>query len=290
MAIKPALFSKVLHGRSLEEAVELTAELGYRGFEPMGRAPHLDVDRSTDEVAELRERLDDLGLEVPCLATYSGNYGGKSADECRAELETLERFCEFAVLLDCDLVRHNPGGPPVAAASDDDFEHAASWYAQAADRAAAYDLTLGIEIHARWLSETVASTQRLLEAIDRENVGAIHDAGNMFLVGEDFGPESVRTLGDDLVHLHVKDERRIDDPGAPGAFQLEVDGEVGTFQPRRLGEGAVDHGPLFAALVDDGYDGFVTAECHVPQPEAGDDVAVAAHELERLTALIDDAS
>lgn len=290
MAIQPALFSKVLNDRSLEEAAELTAEIGYEGVEPMCRDPHLGVDRSTDEVTALRERLDDLDLEVPCLATYTGAYVGKSPSECEAELEDLETFFEFARILDCDLVRHNPGGPSVREATDEDVEHAVSWYTRAADRAAEYDITLAIEIHARWLSETVDSTKRLLDAIDRENVGVIHDAGNMYIAGEDFGAESVRRLGDDLVHVHVKDERRIDDPDAAGAFQLETGDGLETFQPRRLGEGRADHAPLFAALADAGYDGFVTDECHVPQDEPGIDVAIADHELEQLAHLINDAN
>lgn len=290
MAIQPALFSKVLVDRDLEEAAELTAEVGYDGFEPMCREPHLDVERTTDEVVSLRERLDDLGLAVPCLATYTGSYNGKSRSECEAELTDLERFLDFAALLDCDVVRHNPGGPPVRDASDEDIEYAASWYRQAADLAATRDVTLVIEIHARWLSETVESTNQLLAAIDRRNVGVIHDAGNMYLVGENYGAESVERLGDSLRHVHVKDERRIDDDDAPGAFHLQTDQGRETFQPRRLGDGAVDHAPLFAALADAGYDGFVTAECHVPQSETGDDIAIARHELERLKTLIDDAT
>lgn len=289
MAIQPALFSKVLADRDLEEAAELTAEIGYDGFEPMCRDPHLGVERTTDEVASLRERLDDLGLAVPCLATYTGSYTGKSCTEREEELTDLERYLEFATLLDCDLVRHNPGGLAVRDATEADIETAASWYARAADRAAAHDISLVIEIHARWLSETIESTNRLLAAIDRENVGVIHDAGNMYLVGEEYGAASVDRLGDALRHVHVKDEQRIDDDDAPGAFRLQTDDGLETFRPRRLGEGAVDHAPLFAALSGTGYDGFVTAECSVPQSEPGDDIAIATHELEQLRTLIDDA-
>ncbi|WP_312907898.1 sugar phosphate isomerase/epimerase family protein [Natronosalvus caseinilyticus] len=297
MAIQPALFSKVLRDRSLEKAVDLTAEIGYDGFEPMCRGPHLDVDRTTDEVAALRERLDDHDLDVPCLATYTGAYVGKSRSECEAQIEALERFLEFATLLECDFVRHNPGGPAPWKATDEDVETAATWYQRAADRAATYDVTLLIEIHARWLSETVSGTEQLLSAIDRDNVGVIHDAGNMFLVGEAYGADSVDRLGDDLRHVHVKDEQLVADGdrdrnggengGAPGAFRLETADGLRTYRPRRLGEGEVDHTPLFEALAATDYDGFVTGECSVPQDEPGDDVAIATHEFDQLTTLID---
>jgi sugar phosphate isomerase/epimerase len=147
-------------------------------------------------------------------------------------------------------------------------------------------MTLGIEIHAHTLVETVDATQRLLRDIDRDNVGAIHDAGNMYIVEEPFGPESVERLGDDLVHVHVKEEARVDDPDLPGAFELETDAGDELFQPRRLGEGDVDHGPLFDALQDAGYDGFVTDECHVPTESDGD-IEVARHELTELRAMLD---
>ncbi|XVH33149.1 sugar phosphate isomerase/epimerase family protein (plasmid) [Haloferacaceae archaeon DSL9] len=289
MAIRPALFSKVLSDRSLEEAAELTAEIGYEGFEPMCRAPHLDADLATDEVAAFRERLDELELDVPCLATYTGAYAGKSKSECEAELESLDQFLEFATVLDCEFVRHNPGGPAPWKGTDEDFEKVATWYRRAADRAEAREVTLLIEIHARWLSETVAGTRRLLSAIDRKNVGAIHDAGNMYLVGEDFGADSVERLGDDLCHVHVKDEQRVEDADVPGAFRLETEEGVTAFRGRRLGQGAVDHAPLFEALADAGYDGFATAECSVPQNEPGEDLEIAGHEFEQLTALITDA-
>ncbi|MFC7230653.1 sugar phosphate isomerase/epimerase family protein [Saliphagus sp. GCM10025308] len=140
-------------------------------------------------------------------------------------------------MLDCDLVRHNPGGPAPWKATDEDVETAATWYQRAADRAAAYDVTLLIEIHARWLSETVSGTKRLLSAIDRDNVGVIHDAGNMFLVGEEYGVDSVDRLGDDLRHVHVKDEQRVVDADEfPGSFRLETADGLQTYRPRRLGE------------------------------------------------------
>lgn len=110
MSVQTALFTKVLHNRSLTESFEITAELGYDGVEPMGREPHLSSESSLDEVAALREQLDDLELDVPCLATYTGGYVGRSNAERETELEELETFLQFADVLDCDVVRHNAAG------------------------------------------------------------------------------------------------------------------------------------------------------------------------------------
>lgn len=285
--MKTALFSKVFAERSLSSAIDLTADLGYDGIEPMGREPHLPPDTSRDRAAEIRARVDDRGLEIPCLATYTGGDVDATDEERERQLADLESFLELADPLDCRLLRHSAGGPPLHEATEADFEVAARWLRRAADLAAEYDATLAMEIHAHKLTETVDSTLKLVEMVDRENLGAIHDAGNMYIVDTDYGPKSVERLGERLSHVHVKDERRVDDASVPGAFELETRHGREMFQPRRLGEGDVDHGPLFGALAEAGYDGFVSAECHVPTDEPDADIAVAEHEREALDEHID---
>lgn len=285
--MKTAVFSKIFSERSLSAAIDLAADVGYDGIEPMGRDPHLPPETTRERAAEIRAHVDERDLDVPCITTYTGGYVDATDEEREDELADLERFLELTDPLDCHLLRHGPGGPPLHEASDDDFAVGARWMRRAADLAAEYDATLAMEIHAHKLTETVDSTLRLIDMIDRENVGAIHDAGNMYLVDTDFGAESVERLGDRLQHVHVKDEQRIDDDSLPGAFELVTRHGPELFQPRRLGEGAVDHRPLFAALQDAGYDGFVSAECHVPTDEPGDDLAVARHERAALREQID---
>lgn len=288
--MKTALFTKVLAERSLTEAIEIAGEIGYDGVEPMGREPHLPPDTSLDRAREFRALLDEHGLEVPCLATYTGGYVDVSDDEREAELADLERYLELADALDCDLVRHGVGGPPVREVAESDFEVAASWLGRAADRAAEHDVRLAVEIHAHKLTETTESTLKLLDTVGRDNVGAIHDAGNMYIVDAPYGPETVDRLGDRLFHVHVKDERRVDDDSLPGVFELETRHGPELFQPRRLGEGAVDHRPLFEALAESGYDGSLTAECHVPTDDADADIAVARHERDALREHLDQIS
>ncbi|WP_321113075.1 sugar phosphate isomerase/epimerase family protein [Halorussus salinisoli] len=282
VSIQTSLFTKVLHQRSLEEALEYAAEIGYDGVEPMGREPHLSTDTSMERVKELAEQTDDLGLDVPCLGSYTGHYIEKDENECERELEKLQTFLEFADVLNCDLVRHGPGGPPVRDATEEDFAKATIWLRKAADLAAEYDVDLGVEIHTNTIAETTDSTLKLLDMVDRSNVGAIHDAANMWISRTEHGAQSVERLGDRLVHVHVKDEMRVDNASLPGSFEMETPSGMGTFQPKLLGEGSVDHGPLFRALFESGYDGFVTDECHVAR-EGERDLEVAEHELAELS-------
>lgn len=282
--MQTAVLTKMFGESGLHRACDLAAEAGFDAVELMGRDPHLGPETSVEEAEVLRDHLDDVGLGVSCLATYTGGYADREKDDAdrEAELDALDRYCELAVALDCDLVRHNPGGPPEHRAEEADYERAATWLRRAADRAAEDDLRLAVEIHSASVVETAGAAVDLLERIGRENVRAIHDAGNMYISGVDYGPDSVETLGEWLGHVHVKDEVRVADPNAYAAFDVETTAGKETFRPCPLGTGGADHAPLFAALRDAGYDGAITAECHLPPHGTLDAPTIAAHERDAV--------
>ena len=282
----PAIFTKVFDDRSLDGAIETAARIGYSGVEVMAREPHFPSTTSDERAEEIRSLLDDLDLTVPCLATYTGGYTTKTDEECEAELAEFERFLALSELLDVDLLRHGPGGPSVRDATDDDFERAAAWLRRAADRADAYDRTIGLEIHSHRLTETTDATMRLVESIDRENVGVIHDAGNMFIVDERYGRGSVDRIGDRLVHVHLKDLSRVSDRSLSDSFSLETPRGEETFRRETLGEGDIDYGSLFGALADAGYEGSVTTEATVGRIDREE---VAGRELDAMGRLIEGA-
>lgn len=278
--MQTALFTKVFGGRTLDAAFGLAADLDYDGVEVMCRDPHLGRTTTTERARSLRQRLDEEGLAVAGLATYTGGYAGKSRADREDEIAALETFIDLSEVLGTDLLRHQAGGPPPREADDAAYETTAEWLGRAADVAADAGKRLALELHHGGLTETVDSTLRLLDRVDRSNLGVIHDAGNMYIAGEAFGPDALDRLGEHLFHVHVKDERRVGDPTLPGAFEAETRNGPETFQHRRLGHGAVDHTPVFDALAERGYEGYVSAECHAATGDAWTDATNAAHELE----------
>lgn len=286
--MQTAIFTKVFGERGLYDACSIAADVGYDAVELMGRAPHFGPETSDERARELRVHLDNLGIEVSSIASYTGGYVDQRDEACEAELEKLERFCELADIVGCDLIRHAPDGPPEFRATADDYEQAAIWMRRAADIAASYGKEIVVEIHALKITETAATTREFLERIDRDNVGAIHDAGNMYIVRTTFGADSVAELGDWLRHVHIKDEVRIAD-NALDTFEIERPDGPERFQPRLLGEGAVDHGPLFEALVDREYDGYIVAECHLSPHGTLTDRRIAECELAAIERLKRDA-
>lgn len=276
--MQTSVLTKMFGERDLHDACEAAADVGFDAVELMGRDPHFGVETSDEEARELRAHLDDLGLDVSCVASYTGGYVETDEDERETELDHLERFCQLAELVDCDLVRHGPSGPPEHRATEDDYEEAVTWMRRAADVAAEYDTELLVEIHSVTVVETAETARTFFERVGRDNLGAIHDAGNMYISRADFGRDSVAELGDWLEHVHVKDELRVADE-ALGSFEMETPEGIEQFQPRLLGEGGADHGPLFEALVERDYDGYVVAECHLPPHDGLTDRTIAECEL-----------
>lgn len=286
--MKSSLFTTMLSGRTLRDAIQIAAEIGYESVEIMSKEPHLSLEEWGDEdVAAIAELIAAADMTVSCLYTTTGSYVGKGADECQEELDRLRQYLEFAEILECDLLRHQAGGPPVVDARDTDYEEAADGLRAAGELAAEYGKKIAVELHPYGLTETAESTMRLLDEVGRENVGAIHDPGNVYIVGAEYGHGAVETLGDSLFHVHLKDMASVDDEALPGTYRYDGgELEPRLFQHRQLGEGDVDYAAVLRALRRVGYEGYLSCECHVPQETSDADTKITAHEYRQLTALL----
>lgn len=276
--IKYAAFSGALMAYSIQDAMATAVRLGFDGIEIACREPHLSPDTSRRRVDEMRAVADGLGLEIPALAGYMGNFSDAADRECEAAYEAFCALLEHAERLRADALRLFPGGPNAFLAQDYHYEKAAFWLRRCAVEAASRGKRILLEIHNNSLVETPDSALRLLGLVNDDTVGLIHDAGNMYIVGTDFGRDSVSRLGTHLRHVHVKDEKRISVSGEPGTFKNRTVRGEEHFLQCRLGEGEVDHRELFAALQDADYRGWLTLECFAPYPpeeQLAHDLAIA---------------
>ncbi len=261
-----AAFSGSLIDYDLKEAMAVSASLGFDGIEIACREPHLHPDMPLMQVREIKSAAEDHGLAIPALAGYMGHFSTAQAEACAAEYDRFMELLERSVLLESDMIRVFPGGPNAFLAEPEHYEKAAYWIRRCADEARKAGKRIALEIHNLSLVETVDGALHLSDLVGRDNVGFIHDAGNMYITDTGYGEESVRQLGSRLFHVHIKDEKRIASAGAPGTFKnLTRHGEE-SFLQCRLGEGEVDHGGLLRGLKESGYDGWLTLECAAPYP------------------------
>jgi L-ribulose-5-phosphate 3-epimerase len=265
--VKFAAFSGVLIEHSIQEAMHLTKKLGMDGIEIAAREPHISPGTSLARVKEVRALSQSLELEIPVLAGYVGGFSDVGDDDARNSFEEFKRLLDIAGHLESGMIRVFPGGPNAFMAHDYHYAKAAHWLNLCAEAAKKQQVNVVMEIHNDSLVETVDSSLRLLSMINCDNVGMIHDAGNMYITDTDYGRDSVMKLGKHLMHVHVKDELRVAEIGAPGTFTSTTRHGREMFLQSRMGEGGADHKPLFDALRETGYSGWLTLECHAPFPD-----------------------
>lgn len=264
--MKLAAFSGVLMEYSIQEAMRLTKQIGFDGIEIAAREPHLSPTTSAARIREMKSVADGLGLEIPVIAGYAGGFSAASDKDCQQAFSDFERLLEASSVLGAEMIRVGAGGPNAFLAEDYHYVKSAFWLKKCAVEAAKQNKRIVLEIHNVSLAETVESSLRIVNLVGEDNIGLIHDAGNMYITDTDYGRDSVIGLGSRLFHVHVKDELRIAEAGSPGTFVNRTKHGQEAFIQSRLGEGGADHQPLFDALREVGYDGWLTMECHAPFP------------------------
>jgi len=104
----------------------------------------------------------------------------------------------------------------------------------------------------RQLTDTLASSLRLLEVVPDRTVGLTVDFSNLAFAGERMG-EVVAKLSERMYHAHVKNGYLCAD---------------GSWDFRRLDDGLVSYDELLPLLRGAGYEGYLSVECLGPaQPE-----------------------
>jgi sugar phosphate isomerase/epimerase len=126
--------------------------------------------------------------------------------------------------------------------------------ARAAARAGELGVKALIELHHETITPSASAAFRLVDGLDPEHIGVIHDLGNLVIEGQESHLAAFQLLGPYLAHVHVKNVRWV--PGEP-----EADGTVrwhSEWAPMRTGQADVD--AYFTSLHEFGYDGWVTSE------------------------------
>jgi L-ribulose-5-phosphate 3-epimerase len=160
----------------------------------------------------------------------------------------LERSFEVARLF---------GAPLVRAFSfwrvpdpEDVREEVAAVIAEAAQRAEAAGLTLGIENEHACNLATGAETRWVLDRVPSPALGVIWDPGNEAVVGSEPFPGGYERVRHRTVHVHLKDTD-----------------ENGNWT--KMGTGIIDYSGQLRALDEDGYAGLLSLETHYETPEGG---------------------
>ena len=119
------------------------------------------------------------------------------------------------------------------------------------EKAAARGLIIGLENEHACNISTAGDAAEILAAVEHRNLQLVWDPANALCSGENPFPEGYAKLPKDrIVHVHAKD--------------CHMDGHKPVWGP--LGTRAVDWKGQIAALLADGYQGWLSLETHWPGP------------------------
>jgi sugar phosphate isomerase/epimerase len=243
---------------SLEEAIDVIAEIGYRGVEIMADVPHAyppDMPRGRREA--VRKQIEGRGLRVSNVNAFTLFAQGDTyhptwieADAKKRELRVIHTMAclELAAELGAKTMSLQPGGPMIgtsisrSAASERFAEGLGRVLPIAVER----NVVLAIEPEPGLFIETAAEYLEFKNTFFRDEpmVRMNCDIGHLFCVGED--PAAViRAMPEQVVHVHLEDI-----------------GKNRVHQHLTPGKGAIDFHSIFGALDDVKYEGWVTVELY----------------------------
>jgi sugar phosphate isomerase/epimerase len=274
----------------VEQVIRKVRPLGAEGVMLMAKRPHCSVlDMGPSRVAELRALLDGEGVAVACLAAYTDLGAGMDfPDNPYPEKEVLylSELARLAAELDTEVVRVFTAFERPGVRFADVHRRVVETLREAADRAAAYGVTVGIQNHHDHAVHYLAMKD-LLTQIDHPHCRACFDAWSAALHGDDLA-EAARAMAPCTVFTTVADyQRRKRFRYAPSLVSYSE--EQPYLQMVPLGEGFIDYASFLGGLHAGGYDGWVGFEMCAPFVEGGSEETldrVARVSIERLGELI----
>ena len=265
------LCSKVLQNMDLPDALGAAADIGYRAVELFGIERHLPPDSPPGRTKELAALLSRRGLEAASLCTYVGGFDALDDEGCAKQMEDFKRHLEQAEVLDAPWLRVNPTYLGYERpASQDEVKRFAEWTARCADLAAESGRGVCLENNLSMIG-TVNGTIEVLNEIHRENVVVTYDPGNIIRIDrENFGRNAVRTLGDRIAILQVKQiDMSLTDLEDPKCFVF-------------YDEGGVDYDEVYREIAGSSALKYLSVECHKPPGKGMSERDVAAREYELI--------
>lgn len=208
-------------------------------------------DEQAEYAAEIREKCDALGMDIPAYTVYANLYQPKTINN---EIERIKKQLDIAKILKAPVLRHD------ACWSLDgrSFGLMLPDIAAAAREICGYAQSLGIktcvENHG-FIAQDSYRMEQLFNSVNHENFGLLIDMGNFVCVDEN-SAEAVSRLAPYAVHVHAKDMYLFDGKTPHGSFTRGGN----KFEGAVIGEGIIPIEQDIRILKSAGYDGTVSIE------------------------------
>lgn len=267
--MKLGLSSLLFVRRELEETLPLIQELGYEALEVIYEVPHFTLrwEEDRERLRRLGKELKERGLEPSVHTSFVDlNPVSHLPEVFELNRKLAERGMKACRLLGGEIVVVHTGSCKVP--TPEFFElskrRALSLLRSLAERAREVGVKLAVE-NGMTVSSPFSRLEELKEVVEEVGAGITYDVGHANLREKAEGRKldvrsHIKTMGRSLLHLHVHDNKGIDDDHlVPG-------------------EGEIDFPSLFSSLKEIKYEGMIVAELWDPNKP----VEVARRGIESL--------
>ena len=233
--------------QDLQVAADLAVKYGLTGVELRSvwgkAAPQHLTDEDIQKIKEILKasNLETCGISAPFFKCDIDN-----ESEIKEQYSILDKCVHLAQELGAPYVR----GFTFWSKGDFDayFDRIVAHLQDAAKHIEDTGITLVIEMDPSVFACDAVKVMRVVKAVDRPNVKALFDPGNLIWNPdhETPYPDAYELLKPYFVHVHIKDAKVID----------------GKADAVRVGDGEVGFDKLLQRLKDDGYSGYIVLETH----------------------------
>jgi sugar phosphate isomerase/epimerase len=253
---------------SVEDFLVKAKELGFDGVMLMAKRPHVSpLDYDAAKRKALRQKIEQLGLDLVCLAGYTDFTAGvDKAGIPNVEIQAcyVGEVARLARDLGTDMVRIFTGYERSGVAYDKQYGMVVEGLKLAGSRAAEYGVTLAVQNH-HDIAVGHDAMYWLLKEVNLPNVKAAFDAWAPTLQG--MNAEQLRAailkMKPFIVHTTAADYVRLPryHYEQPMTNYKEHESLV---RAVAMGEGIVDYKTFFGTLKEVGYQGYIAYEmCEV---------------------------
>jgi sugar phosphate isomerase/epimerase len=206
--------------------------------------------RATWPLTGLEESLQEIASITRNAGLAFSGLGGYARCDNHTD---VERMLAATAALGAERVR-------VTMPRTDSGEYRALFAAARADlewvtsRAAHHGVKALVELHHETITTSASAAFRLIDGLDPDHIGVIHDLGNLVIEGQERALSAFELLGPYLAHVHIKNVNWVPGPAdSDGVVPWHHD-----WAPLRTGQ--ADVRGYVADLVAHGYDGWITLE------------------------------
>jgi len=285
-----------------ETLCQKMAEFGYDGLELACWGDHFDVERALSDDSYIPNRCDILEkYSLKCYAISNHNVGQAICDVIeeknkftlpghiwgdgnedgvrRRAVENMQNAARAAALFGVPVISGFTGSPiwrhlfywrpDMAEVVEQGYRFFAEMWNPVLDVFGREGIRFALEVHPTEIAFDIVTSQKAIEALDgRREFGFNYDPSHLGYQGVDY-IRFIRTFGDRIYHVHMKDAHWSHTPAETGVFG----GHLPFGDPRRYwdfrspGRGRINFEAIIRALNEVGYQGALCVEFEDPDME-----------------------